>query len=948
MPFFRGFLAVSVLSSAFFGASAQGDAMSFGNAQWIQDPVFDDLRIIDIYHKEKAERPKLSGPQNVHTYFRKVIELPEPPVSAVMTITGDDYYKMYINGAMAVQGPEAGYSFAHPYYTLDVTAFLRPGANCLAAHAYYQGLYNRVWNSGDNRAGFMMALDVTFADGARQRYVTDGTWRCWQSKTYGGDRITGYQTQFLEDIDLRKEPPRWRHAGFDDAKWRQPLAGEPRHHQFEQQVTPPLQRYRLDPESRTQTPDGRIIYDFGREIVGCARVRVNGKAGQTVRVRYGEEMLDEQNVRYKMRASCEYEDTITLAGGELDTAEFYDYKAFRFIEIVDAPAEPELWVEARHYPYDDTTAAAFACSDPLLEQIWELCREGIRWGSQGGFLDCPSREKGQYLGDALITSHGHMLLTGDSRLTAKALRDFQLSQRVCPGIMAVAPGSFMQEIAEYSLQWPLMLRNYYRQTGDAPYASALAGAAFKPLFDYFAKFETSTGLLSGMKEKWVLVDWPDAARDGYEYDYAKERENAVLNAFYYAALECAATLLQELGEDGSAYAARAARVKEAFIRQLADPATGLYLDAPGATHSALHANAIPLCFHITADGQTPALLNLIRNKGLSCGVYIAPFVIEACYEAGDPALGYSLLTNRGDHGWHEMLRHGATTCMEAWGPDQKKNTSWCHPWSSSPIYLIIERVMGLTPAKPGWKAVRFAPNMPETWEWASLTLPVPGGFVTARYDNARGYVVTVPPEVPVETAAEIGGKPVEVRHARSHGRETLTEAQWQALQAAGWNENTEGSAGVWISIGEQMFRIIRNGQLLWQAPCSTAANGPGSEMNSLKTPLGWHVVSEKIGDGARWGQIFKSKKPTGIWRPGDKTEEDLVLTRVLTLSGLEPGKNKGGNVDSYARAIYIHGTNGEEYIGTPRSHGCIRLTNDDVITAFRRLAPGTKVYITEQ
>lgn len=947
MPFFRYFSALSVFFSTLFCTAAHGEAMSFGPAQWLQDPAFANIEVINIYHKDKAERPKLSGPQNVHTYFRKDITLPATPVSAVMTITGDDYYKMYINGAFVVQGPEPGYPFAHPYYTLDVTAFLHEGANCLAAHAYYQGLCNRVWNSADNRAGFILALRLTFADGSQQEYLTDSTWRCWQSKTFGGDRTTGYSTQFLEDLDLRKEPKGWRDAGFDDGKWLEPLAGTSPHHTFTPQVTPPLQVYGVKPINVTRTGDGRYIYDFGREIVGCARVRAKGKAGQTLRVRHGEEMLDEQAVRYKMRASCEYEDTITLADDSADVAEFFDYKAFRFIEIADAPEEPELWVDAQHYPYEETTSAAFACSDLLLEQMWALCRDGIRWGSQGSFLDCPTREKGQYLGDALITSHGHMLLTGDGRLTAKALRDFQHSQRICPGIMAVAPGSFMQEIAEYSLQWPLMLRNYYLYTGDAPYTKALMDAAFGPLFDYFAKYETPTGLLSGMKEKWVLVDWPDKLRDDYEYDYAKERENAVLNGFYYASLDCAADLMQRLGQDGSAYAARAARVKEAFIRQLTDPATGLYLDAPGATHSALHANAIPLCFGMVAEGQAPKLLDLIRGKGLSCGVYIAPFVIEACYEAGDPMLGYSLLTNRSEHSWHEMLRHGATTCMEAWGPDQKKNTSWCHPWSSSPIYLITERVMGLTPAKPGWQAIRFAPQIPDSLEWASLTLPVPAGFVTARYDAACGYVVTAPPDVPVETEPAINGLPVEVRHARSHGREILSDAQRETLKAAAWDTQAGNNTAVWVSISEQMFRIVRNGQLLWQASCSTAANGAGSEMNSLKTPLGWHLVSEKIGDGARWGQIFKSKKPTGIWRPGDKTEEDLVLTRVLTLSGLEPGRNQGGNVDSYARAIYIHGTNGEAHIGTPRSHGCIRLTNDDVITAFRRIDPGTRVLITE-
>ena len=175
----------------------------------------------------------------------------------------------------------------------------------------------------------------------------------------------------------------------------------------------------------------------------------------------------------------------------------------------------------------------------------------------------------------------------------------------------------------------------------------------------------------------------------------------------------------------------------------------------------------------------------------------------------------------------------------------------------------------------------------------------------------------------------------------------LTDAQRERLEAHGWPDWVGNGRGVWVSIPEQMFRIIENGRILWQAKCSTSANGPGSEMDSYKTPLGWHAVASKIGEGAPWGRVFRSRQPTSaIWKPGELTDEDLVLTRILTLDGQEPGKNKNGNVDTLARHVYIHGTNAEELIGTPASHGCIRLTNDDVIAAFDRIPEGACVLIT--
>ncbi len=177
----------------------------------------------------------------------------------------------------------------------------------------------------------------------------------------------------------------------------------------------------------------------------------------------------------------------------------------------------------------------------------------------------------------------------------------------------------------------------------------------------------------------------------------------------------------------------------------------------------------------------------------------------------------------------------------------------------------------------------------------------------------------------------------------------LAEEDWRYLLENGWSEYVGDAEGVWVSVEEQMFRLVRSGEVLWEVPCATAAKGTGNVAGSYQTPLGWHAIKRKTGADAPWGQVFRGGRPTGeIWKPGQSTKEDLVLTRVLFLDGLEPGKNKGGNVDSYARYIYVHGTNDEERIGTPSSHGCIRLRNDDVIVAYDRIAEGTRLLITER
>lgn len=137
--------------------------------------------------------------------------------------------------------------------------------------------------------------------------------------------------------------------------------------------------------------------------------------------------------------------------------------------------------------------------------------------------------------------------------------------------------------------------------------------------------------------------------------------------------------------------------------------------------------------------------------------------------------------------------------------------------------------------------------------------------------------------------------------------------------------------------------------LLRQYPVSTALKGPGELSGSHCTPRGLHRITEKIGAGAPLYSVFKSRQPTGeIWTPeldARYPDRDWILTRILWLAGQEPGRNQGGQVDTYDRYIYIHGTSEEHRLGTPVSHGCIRMSNSDVLDLFDRVAIGTAVRI---
>ena len=152
-----------------------------------------------------------------------------------------------------------------------------------------------------------------------------------------------------------------------------------------------------------------------------------------------------------------------------------------------------------------------------------------------------------------------------------------------------------------------------------------------------------------------------------------------------------------------------------------------------------------------------------------------------------------------------------------------------------------------------------------------------------------------------------------------------------------------------ISIPNQALRLLRGGRELSRYPVSTAFNGPGQIMGSECTPLGQHRIRLKIGAGCPLNTVFVARRPSGeIWTPElaqTFPERDWILTRILWLSGVEPGHNRGGECDSLRRFIYIHGTPDSEPMGEPCSHGCIRMRSRDIRDLFGQVAQGLRVDI---
>jgi L,D-transpeptidase YbiS len=154
-----------------------------------------------------------------------------------------------------------------------------------------------------------------------------------------------------------------------------------------------------------------------------------------------------------------------------------------------------------------------------------------------------------------------------------------------------------------------------------------------------------------------------------------------------------------------------------------------------------------------------------------------------------------------------------------------------------------------------------------------------------------------------------------------------------------------------IELSHQRLICLEDGRTLALYPVSTSRAGPGEKRDSGCTPRGRHRIRLKIGEGAPENTVFVARRPTGELYSDSlgesEPERDWILSRILWLTGMEPGFNRGGEVDTLRRFIYIHGTPEEALIGMPVSHGCIRMRNRDLIKLFDWTVNGMPVEIVE-
>lgn len=644
--------------------------------KWISNEKMANLLPRNVFHRQLDKQTiDCSAHRNQHILFRKKISLMQPFSSATLFVSADDYYKLYINGRFVAQGPAPSYHFQYCYNEIDVSEYLSQGENIIAFHTLYQGLINRVWQSGDQRHGLLcdLVIDGTLCMASDESFLVQ------THSAYTELGVTGkHNTQFLERYDSRAKEIGFESPDFDDSAWQHASVCR-----FDDHVMVPQHTHMLNfeqiPPMQFSADLSHVRYDFGANYVGYLALKVRGNKGDTVTVRCGQELNGDGSLRYDMRANCKYEEDWILANGE-SRLDWFDYKVFRYaeIELPESATVTDVYLLARHYPFPLKASLRKDYADsPDAHRIWNLCLHTQKYGVQEVIQDCMDREKGFYLGDGCYTALTNLILTGDDSMLRKLIDDAFATSRVTDTLLTCMDCSFIQEIAEFPLILIDTVLWHYRYTNDLNYLKENYEKSVKLLNAYRRSYETD-GLLRNL-DKWCVVEWPANFRHGYDVDLSQGKicreAHVSVNAYYLHAVQTinkmAKILEQPIYRDETP-------LLESFYNTFYDRSHRLFRDGEHTDHVSLVGNSFVYGFGLfPSEDCRQAILSLFDRHGIdSLSMFCTfPMLCGLSRDGEEQRLHTALLH---DGAWKRMLYEGATTTFEGWGKDCKWNTSLFH------------------------------------------------------------------------------------------------------------------------------------------------------------------------------------------------------------------------------------------------------------------------------
>ena len=705
-------------------------------------------------------------------YFRKEFEAKKEIKRATVHLMGLGLFELYINGQKIgdqVLAPvPTDYHQNVKINVFDVTEELKSGSNAIGVilgnGRFFTMRQNykpyKIKNFGFPKMA--MQLHVEFTDGSKEIIRTDESWKM----TADGPIRTNNEYDG-EIYDARKEMPDWNKVGFDPSTWLNAEYVQEPEGEFQAQVNENMKvMIELNPIKIMPRENGKFILDMGQNMTGWLQIKVEGKEGQEVNLKFAESLQEDGSLFLTNLRDAKAQDTYILKGKGKEIWEpKFTYHGFRFVEVSGYPGQPKLEDFVGKMVYDGIeTVGQFETSDPTINAIYNNAWWSIAGNYKGMPVDCPQRNERQpWLGDRPTSSYGENFVFDNSRIYIKWLEDIRLSQKKDGSIPDVAP-AFWRYYSD-NMSWAGTIVNVtdmlYRQTGDAQVIEENYDA-IKLWLDYMqSKY---------MDESYILTkdsygDWcvpPPSIEEATGQNADVKRPSQLIStAYYYYYMQLMTDFASVIGreEDVAGFQELGEKVKKAFQETY-------YNEAGYFGENQMTDNLLALHFELVEDDQKQKVfeslvhsIEVTHNGHLSTGVVGVQWLMRTLTDNGRADLAFKLATNRTYPSWGYMLENGATTIWELWHGNVAK------PSMNSQNHVMLlgdlivwyyENLAGIQSDRnnPGFKKVIMKPSFVQGLDYVKASHDGPYGKISSHWQR-KGKKIDWEIVIPANSTAKV-------------------------------------------------------------------------------------------------------------------------------------------------------------------------------------------------
>lgn len=742
-------------------------------------PLFDNCNWIGLETNLPNEQPYSKRTVVAARYLRREFVLDSQPLNAKVSFCGLGLSELYINGHKigneVLSPPLSTYNKTAFYVSYDITEYLRKGTNAIGVilgngrfMPPFIGTHAPMPHYGFPKMVFK--CDIELENKSILQIISDENW-----KITANGPIRDNNEYHGEHYDARMEMADWSKSGFDDKDWfKVDLCKSPTK-QLKLQNIPPIKVMKtFKPKKVTEPEDNVYIVDFGQNISGWVQLKVDGKKGQTIRLRFAEILKSDGNIDRSNLSEAEATDEYIMKGENEETWEpRFTIHGFRFVEITGFPDKPtENNIIAKLVYNNLETIGQFDCSNEIVNKIYLACFYTIAGNYRSIPTDDASRSERQgYLGDRSIVATSESFIFNNEDFYEKWLDDIADSQR--------NDGSIPQNCPAY---W-----EYFAD--DVTWPSAYFTVA-DMLYNQFGNQRVIKNHYSNMKKWWqymvdnyeenetmprdFLGDWvvpPFEINLIHTKDQFRITDGKLIGTAFFYHITCLMLKFSEIlnqEKDNLFFSEKIKNQKLQFHNIFWDNNTKSYTcNTPTANILALHFDLVPDQKIETVKQNLREQIAVIFNDHLPVGMIGLKFLMRVLTNHGMEDLAWKILTNKTYPGWGYMIENEATTIWELWNCNTAigEMRSMNQPMNIGDLIIwLYENIAGIknVPGSIGHKQLEMRPLLMENLEFANTSYQTPNGEVKSCWkhlNNKFTWEISIPRNskaiVYVPTSSEI-------------------------------------------------------------------------------------------------------------------------------------------------------------------------------------------------